>query len=189
MEVLSAQDPSGGDGINATSEAVAVADLDQSVGQNNDTSQSASGADVITGNVNLSLEQQQANLSEQEGTAIATGESNSVSVETYGLHEAGGDGINAESKAVAIAEIEQKANQDNTINQTATLESGQIVLTQDGSDQSNSNSDQEEEPEGQTGLSIASAESDSVDVDNGGDISAGGDGINAEFNSGGDCQS
>ena len=51
----------------------------------------------------------------QSGEAIAVAESDYVSVNNYGdVWNSGGDGIHADSTAVAVAKVEQEANQTNT---------------------------------------------------------------------------
>ena len=64
----------------------------------------------------------QANEAEQTGETYATAYSGYVEVEQKlgGTLEAGGTGIEAESKAEAVADLDQLAFQDNNNSQTAT---------------------------------------------------------------------
>ena len=107
----------GGNGITATSSAVAAAALDQTANQSNDNSASATGTLVLQGQLVGQL-----NASEQEGAAIAAATSDYVSVDQGGFLKAGGDGITATSSAVAAATLNQTANQSNSNSATATLE-------------------------------------------------------------------
>ena len=96
----------GGTGIIATSEAVALADLDQKVEQDNENEMSATPG----GFQEQSVEQTNVNL--QFGVANAEAYAGEVKVRNLEdpAHE---DGIDAESKAVAVAKLEQNVDQDN----------------------------------------------------------------------------
>ena len=59
------------------------------------------------------------NFSEQEGTAQAYAESGDVDVQSIDDLTAGGDGIDAESNAVATADFDQSADQENDNELTA----------------------------------------------------------------------
>ena len=129
----------GGDGITATSSAVAVADLTQSLTQNNTNSVAAVGTFiggglqreqldglgggqdqiVIQANVNAGFEEEDPG---QEAAVAATATSGSVYVEQDGFVQAGGNGITATSSAVAVAALEQSADQTNSNSLSATLE-------------------------------------------------------------------
>ena len=129
----------GGDGITATSSAVAVADLTQSLSQNNSNSVAAVGTFiggglqreqldglgggqdqiVIQANLNAGFEEEDPG---QEAIASATATSGSVYVEQDGTLVRGGNGITATSSAVAVAALEQTADQSNSNSLSATLE-------------------------------------------------------------------
>ena len=113
----------GGTGIIATSEAVALADLDQKVEQDNENEVSGTGAfQRQPGNSgNSGVEQveegeqagvEQDNINLQFGVANAEAYADEVKVRNLEdpSHE---DGINAESKAVAVAKLDQNVDQDN----------------------------------------------------------------------------
>ena len=113
----------GEDGINAESKAVAVADLDQKADQENEAEMSADELAAalqgqLVGQLNFNL---------QAGAAIASAQSGDVDVEQDGVLTAGaggttGDGITADSKAIAVAKLEQEADQKNETSATAELE-------------------------------------------------------------------
>ena len=196
VEVRSFEDPSQGDGITATSSAVAGANLDQSATQSNTNSASitlpalpvvpASTEIPITG---LEIAAQvegvlQANVNEQEGLAVATATSDYVSVDQDGPLSAAGNGIVATSSAVAGANLTQTADQSNTDTKTVSrapapvagaderiLHPQALAVQLEGVLQANANS--------QAGASIAAASSGSVDVKSHDDITAGGDAITA----------
>ena len=106
-----------GDGINATSSAVATAGLSQTANQSNASTVDATGALALQGQL-----VGQVNWNEQEGAAIATAVSDYVDVDQNGYLTAGGDGITATSSAVAAAGLAQTANQSNSNSADATLE-------------------------------------------------------------------
>ena len=92
---------------------MAIADLDQKAKQENDNEVDAEGGLVIQGQL-----AGQINLNVQAAAAFATAESGDVDVWQSGVLHAGlggveGDGIEAESKAAAVASLEQKAKQEN----------------------------------------------------------------------------
>ena len=122
----------GGDGIDADSKAVAIAELDQKAKQNNSNEMTAGGPEDTSGddenespgNPTIALQGQltgQLNLNIQAGAAIADAESGDVNVYQDGPISATGDSINAESKAVAVADLDQKARQKNDNEAEATL--------------------------------------------------------------------
>ena len=158
----------GGNGITATSSAVAGASLDQSVNQSNTNTEDATGTAILQ----LQLVGQ-ANFSEQNGASIATATSDYVNVDQSGYLSSDGNGITATSSAVAGANLSQTADQDNSNSATATLEgpgfgaaAAQLQLV----GQLNVND--------QDGASIAAAESSYVEVRSYEDPSQG-DGITA----------
>ena len=157
-----------GNGITATSSAVAGASLDQSVDQSNTNTEDATGTAILQ----LQLVGQ-ANFSEQNGASIATATSDYVNVDQSGYLSSDGNGITATSSAVAGANLSQTADQDNSNSATATLEgpglgaaAAQLQLV----GQLNVND--------QDGASIAAAESSYVEVRSYEDPSQG-DGITA----------
>ena len=165
----------GGTGIAATSSAIAKAELDQTADQSNSAASSVNGPDVDTGKgtVSSTQDQEQANENEQDGSATAGAYSDYVSVDKNGNLSSGAGGIDAESKAVAVAAIDQSADQTNSASHDLAVRSGNIVGTQEV-DQANSSD--------QSGEAIAVAESDYVSVNNYGDVwNSGGDGIHAEL--------
>ena len=129
----------GGNGIIATSSAVAVADLTQSVTQDNTNSVNAVGTfiggglqreqldalgggqdqSVIQANLNAGFEEEDPG---QEAIASATATSGSVYVQQDGTLVRGGNGITAASSAVAVVALEQSADQTNSNSLSATLE-------------------------------------------------------------------
>jgi Autotransporter beta-domain len=177
----------GGQGVGAQSVAVASAPITQSVSQSNGNSQSATGdtgligqrqGDVIQANINgLDFRRLEIEVPGQEAFALAAAESGKVEVwNTGGVSAGTGNGIDAESAAVATSPVIQNATQSNTNSQTATLTNPEakkqgINQLQDLVVQGNSNV--------QDGVSISAAESGPVEVWNEGDIYAGGDGIRA----------
>ena len=180
------------DGIAAESKALAFADLDQTVDQENDNSQTATGSEIgddeEQGQEYISQENINAEWNElteewepgQEGYAYATAESSYVEVSQSGALTAnGGTGIDAESTAIAKAKLEQSADQDNSNSQLAILEAGEP------GDEIEADQEQEEiEQENvsvQYGEAIAEATSDDVDVYQFGGLTAFEDGINAEL--------
>ena len=116
VDVTSLGDISAGeDGIVAESKAVAITDFDQKARQKNDNDVAADGAAAVLQGQLVG----QINFNVQGGAAVADAESGDVDVEQQGgVLEAGlggveGDGINAESKAVAVANLDQDARQRN----------------------------------------------------------------------------
>ena len=185
VEVRSAQDPAGGDGINATSSAAATASLSQYANQENSNNstvtlpnQTVATIDEI---IDQSQEVEQENINEQEGAVIATATSDYVSVEQSGALSAGGDGINATSSAVAVAQLEQGVDQSNSNTQSVVREEpgeGEESVSPFTSVEQFQEVEQENESE-QDGAAVASATSDSVDVGSADSVSAGGNGIAA----------
>jgi hypothetical protein len=184
----------GGDGINAISEAKAVALLSQDATQSNDNAQTWSTDPtipaVLADPVAIDVATRgQRNVNKQKGAAIAVATSGPVEVWNQGDIDAYEDGISAESKAEAVALVDQSVTQNNTTAQTDTLDipiAGGIIRNQDAF-QTNDNGqelallDAEEGGRtGQSGFAFAEAKSDYVKVWNEGDINASGDGINAE---------
>ena len=110
----------------------------------------------------------QINASGQGGLAVAVADAGSVDVNSHDDLSATGNGITATSAAVAGANLEQIANQDNVNTDNAT---GLDILQLQLVGQVNLS--------GQEGVAIASATSDYVSVDQSGYLSAGGDGITA----------
>ena len=181
VEVRSWQDPSGGNGITATSSAVAPAALTQTATQSNDNSATIELPFVTTITVeNQQQAVEQTNLSEQEGAAIATAASDFVKVES-GWLEAGGDGITATSSAVAVANLGQTATQSNG-NSASVVR----VPPQEGQQSTTTVNDvgqaqrvRQANVSEQEGAAIATASSDSVVVNSLYGVSAGGNGITA----------
>ena len=98
----------GGDGIVASSDAFANAEIDQKARQKNDNELDATGTFVWQGQL---LEQ--FNWNEQFGFATADATSDEVTVTQNGELDAGGTGISATSEATALADIDQEARQKN----------------------------------------------------------------------------
>ena len=119
----------GEDGIVAELKAVAVADLDQKADQENEADMSAEeSAAALQGQLVGQL-----NFNVQAGAAIASADSGDVDVEQDGVLTAGaggttGDGITAESKAVAVAKLEQDADQKNDTSAAAELENPDRIV-------------------------------------------------------------
>ena len=113
----------GGDGIIAESNAVASADVDQSADQENTNDMSADGVGVLQVQLGGQL-----NLNVQAASSDADATSGDVDVEQDGVLHSGGDGITAESNAVASATLEQSADQDNETSATATLDTTGVLL-------------------------------------------------------------
>ena len=98
-----------------------------------------------------------------------------VSVNNYGdVWNSDGDGIHAHSTAVAVAKVDQEANQTNTTEQsgTTTASPSTVSLNQEP-DQANSND--------QDGVAISVASADDVKVNSEGFVDPPGDGIHAEL--------
>ena len=138
-----------GTGIEASSEAVAVAELQQSADQDNSNAQLAilePGEEVEADQEQDEIDQE--NVSVQYGEAIADAELGDVSVYQIGGLSSGADGIDAESSALAIAEIDspdgdgQLADQSNINSQAVTGVPADDVDQEQDVDQSNF-SDQE----------------------------------------------
>ena len=186
----------GGDGINAISEATAVALLNQVATQSNDNAQTWDQDPTIPAvladpqAIDIAA-RGQTNANRQKGAAVAAAKSGPVEVLNQGDVDAYEDGINAESKAEAVALVGQSVTQNNRTAQTDTLVfpatgDNTFVRNQDAF-QTNDNGhelallDAEEgDRTGQSGFALAEAKSDYVKVSNEGDINASGDGINAE---------
>ena len=114
----------------------------------------------------------QSNLSDQEGVATATAESGEVFVKTA-QDPSLGDAVDAESKAVAVAKVDQEANQSN-------INSQSLCSASLGSSTRSHDVDQENESE-QEGFALAVSEADDVTVvQEGGTLFAGEDGIDAD---------
>ena len=192
VEVRS-EDPAAGDGITATSSAVAAATLTQTADQTNDNSATITlpPLQVIPEDVKRPIlfetaEQAelvlQTNINQQEGAVSADATSGSVTVENGSINVSG-DGVTATSSAVAVATLDQTATQSNTDTKTIDRAAGanawggrdrpyQLITDvsqEELVDQENFNQ--------QAGAADASATSDSVLVRSEGDLSAGGDGI------------
>ena len=123
---MRSEDPSAGDGIIATSSAVAVATLTQTANQSNDNSATITLPPLQVVPVNtdqpIAIQREtaeqaelviQANINEQEGAAIVDATSGSVTVDN-GFINVSGNGVTATSSAVAVATLTQTANQSNT---------------------------------------------------------------------------
>ena len=202
VEVNSWQDPSLGNGIVATSSAFAGADLEQDVHQKNENSASielpalqadadpTSDGRVFPLEVAAQLEGVlQANLSLQAGASVAEAESSNATVfQGGGLTAQTGDGIDATSEAIAKADLEQKARQENEDSkeisrdseggdETDTVQPATIAAQLEAVIQANASL--------QLGVAVADAQSGDVDVKSFGELEAGEDGINAEFEGGG----
>ena len=246
VQVDSFDDPSGGTAIEAASDAEATAGLLQVAEQSNSNKQTAattldfnaspSFTDVtFRGNddddleagiedVEVSVEQDQEDIdqeneSEQDGSAYATAYADYADVDVNGTLEAGENGIEANSSALAVAELDQTVSgeldapgQSNANEQTASL-TGTFIASPTGTgiagvgdidagieevevsvDQDQEDIDQENRSE-QFGVADAFASSEHVKVESDGKITAGdfvagiGDGIDAEFERGGGCRS
>ena len=203
MEVRSFQDPSDGNGIIAESNANATAALSQAVTQTNSNSANVTLPPfaVVTYEENETwltrpdrVEQfetvVQANVSVQNGAAIALATSDYVEVDQSGSLKAGLDGITARSAANAVAALGQTATQTNTESKVVDraeapeepngdaqgpLQNGAIVnQTQQFILQANVSL--------QHGSAVAVADSDYVEVGSLDSLSAGGNGIIAESN-------
>ena len=187
VEVRSAGDPATGDGINATSSAVATATLNQTANQTNENSSTITLPNVPEGeegteeSLNQSQVVEQENISEQEGSVGATATSNYVSVEQGGALSAGGDGVTATSSAVAVAALNQTATQHNGNTQEvvrtppAEGETSVQPFTFSGQEQLVEQFNESE----QSGGAAAYATSDSVDVNSSNTVSVGGNGVTA----------
>ena len=181
----SAQDPSYGDGINATSSAVATAPLSQYANQENENTSTITLPNQTVATIDEILDQdqevEQENINEQEGAVIATASSSYVSVEQSGALSAGGDGINATSSAVAVAQLEQGVDQSNSNTQEVVRElpgEGEESVAPFTAVQQGQEVEQENESS-QDGAALAYATSDSVDVGSADSAYAGGNGISA----------
>ena len=102
-----------GDGIDASSEAHADTDVTLDADQTNESAMDGDGAAVLQGQL-----VGQANLNGQFAAAVADANSGNVTVNNNlntegGWLSAGGDGIKAESKAVAKSELDQEVEQKN----------------------------------------------------------------------------
>ena len=197
----------GGDGISADSKAIAIADLDQKAEQDNENEMTAGGpaeGDDPAETVGISGQGQlvgQLNLNLQAGASLAEAEFGDVTVYQDGALSSGDDSIDAESKAVAVAKLEQDADQDNENSAEAFLRNPNVLIG--GAEpailalppllieglgvqaqlvgQLNASA--------QLGLADASAEFGDVYVDSTTPVDpAVGTGIDAEFEGGGDCQ-
>ena len=83
---------------------------------------------------------------------------------------------------MAIAKVEQEANQTNTNSQNATTTASPSIVSEAQIDVNQSNVSE------QDGFAVSLASSDKVEVTSWGDISAGEDGIDAEVLSRGGCE-
>ena len=117
----------GGDGITATSSAVAGAGLSQTANQFNTNSATAtlegSGFGAVAAQLQLVG---QLNVNDQDGAAIADATSSYVEVRSY-EDPSEGNGITATSSAVAGANLDQTANQTNTNTASITLPAQPVV--------------------------------------------------------------
>ena len=177
----------GEDGIVAKSKAVAIADLDQKAEQENESEVSATAPLVIQDQDVL-----QFNLNVQAAAAVASADSGDVTVwQSGGLHAGTGgvtgDGITAESKAVAVATLEQKAEQDNENSAEANLVAPSIPLLIGSEDTLSLHAVGLQEQlvgqfnlNAQLGFALADADAGDVEVRSSQDPSFG-NGITAEF--------
>ena len=175
----------GGNGITATSSAVAGAGLSQTANQFNTNSATAtlegSGFGAVAAQLQLVG---QLNVNDQDGTAIADATSSYVEVRSY-EDPSQGNGITATSSAVAGANLDQTANQSNTNSASITLPA--LPVVPDSSEFPRTGFEIAAQIEGvlqanvneQEGLAVATATSDYVSVEQGGPLTAGGDGITA----------
>ena len=142
-----------GDGIKATSAAVAAVELAQTAGQENGNKATANAGAGTATQTQLAIPQ--TNVSTQTvAAAAATAASSYVTVEEYDLY-AGGDGITAASTATAALAITQAATQKNANEATAT---GATVLQTQGTVPQTNVSTQI------VGVAAATAVADYVDV-------------------------
>ena len=116
----------GGIGISATSSAIAKALINQTAAQDNGSASTLAGPEVEGGKFSLSQEDEQSNENTQNGAAFATATSDYVSLNKSGDLTSGPGGISAVSSAVAVAAIDQQADQSNNTSQTANLGSGSL---------------------------------------------------------------
>ena len=194
----------GGDGITATSSAVAAATLNQTANQSNSNSATATlelpdqvigiplpGGDaelrriLIVGPVAAQVQLAgQLNVNDQDGAAIADASSSYVEVRSD-QDPSQGNGITATSSAVAAATLNQTANQSNSNSASITLPAFEVVNTGTliplrGTDIGvQLEAVLQANVNEQEGLAVASATSDYVKVDQSGSLEAGGDGITA----------
>ena len=149
VTVTSQNDPAGGTGILARSEADAGSAVVQTVGQENSNSAKvgfdgqqaeldaqAEGVAKVGSSqfeeFDLALQGQvigQANLSTQRGLAVAIAETGSVLVNQSGRNEAGAAGIIARSRAEVEGAVVQEAQQANDNSAEATFEGNEIDVT------------------------------------------------------------
>ena len=142
-----------GDGIKATSAAVAAVELAQTAGQENGNKATANAGAGTATQTQLAIPQ--TNVSTQTVAAAATTAASSyVTVEEYDLY-AGGDGITAASTATAALAITQAATQKNANEATAT--GAKVLQTQGTVPQTN-------ESRQIVGVAAATAVADYVDV-------------------------
>ena len=161
-----------------SSNAIASAELDQSATQTNSDSKTidraAGDAENPVQPVAVAVQLEgvlQANVNIQDGEASAEAYSGDVQVQSFDKIKAGLEGIIAESNAVATADVDQSADQENTNDVTATAPAviqGQLV------GQLNVNV--------QDGDVEAEAYSGDVEVQQSGALTSGADGITAESN-------
>ena len=161
-----------------SSNAIASAELDQSATQTNSDSKTidraAGDAENPVQPVAVAVQLEgvlQANVDIQDGEASAEAYSGDVQVQSFDKIKAGLEGIIAESNAVATADVDQSADQENTNDVTATAPAviqGQLV------GQLNVNV--------QDGDVEAEAYSGDVEVQQSGALTSGADGITAESN-------
>ena len=134
VEVRS-EDPAAGDGITATSSAVAAATLTQTADQTNDNSATItlpplqvvpdddSKRPILFETAEQAELVLQTNVNQQEGAVSADATSGSVTVEN-GFINVSGDGVTATSSAVAVATLDQTATQANTDTKTVDRAAG-----------------------------------------------------------------
>ena len=149
-----------GDGINAESKAVAIAEVDQDASQENINNQSAECSGGKIGCLSTQ-EGRQNNDSTQTGFAVAAAYSDKVTVVQKVDPHAGEDGIDAASTAVAEATVAQNIDQSNSNSTSGELHVDQYNTAYQG------------------GAALAFADSDEVNVEQHGPLSADGDGIRA----------
>ena len=155
------------------STAVAVATVAQEANQTNSASQSGTTT-AAPSSVSLSQSLNQANFNDQEGIAIALASADDVKVTSQGFVDPPGDGIHAESSAVAVAAVDQKATQSDVGSFTIDCQQGcEAKVNLDANQQNQSDQD---------GLAVGVATSGEVTVQQHGVVSAAEDGIDAESN-------
>ena len=172
-----------------------MANLDQTANQTNTNSVAATGTGILQGqlvgqaNINASFDEEEGLEPGQAGIAAAEATSDYVYVDQGGVLEADGNGIIATSSAVAVAALNQTANQANSNSATATLEASRLLIAEPallevdpiallrGSTAIQAQLVGQLNVNAQEGLAIASATSDYVEVRS--EDPSAGDGITA----------